>query len=135
MLIEVRAKVAYLEEDKVKKRTETFLVNNCELFVNAEHTVMEYLSELTQAQSYEIQSMRISSIKELCTQFEGEHSFIATLKDIFHDDNGNEKQIKYKVLLWADSLSEANNRTQELARQGYDMLVEGLKQVDYLYLT
>lgn len=135
MLIEVRAKVAYLEEDKVKKRTETFLVNNCELFVNAEHTVMEYLSELTQAQSYEIQSMRISSIKELCPQFEGEHSFIATLKDIFHDDNGNEKQIKYKVLLWADSLSEANNRTQELARQGYDMLVEGLKQVDYIYLT
>jgi acyl-coenzyme A synthetase/AMP-(fatty) acid ligase len=51
------------------------------------------------------------------------------------DDNGNEKPLKYKVLLWADSLTQANQRTVELARQGYDMHVEGLKEVEYEYLN
>jgi hypothetical protein len=54
---------------------------------------------------------------------------------VFTDDDGNEKPIRYKVLLWADSLPEAMLRTAEIVRQGYDMAVEGLKEVDYKYLS
>ena len=60
---------------------------------------------------------------------------MATLKDIFMDDDGTEKQLKYKVLLWAENLTEANRRALELSHQGYNMLVEGIKQVDYIYIT
>lgn len=86
-------------------------------------------------ENFEIQSLRISPIKEVADQFTGEYTFIATLKDIFHDDEGNEKTLKYKVLLWADNLTQANQNVHQLAREGYDMQIEGIKQVDYEYLV
>lgn len=138
MLIEVKAKVARIIDGKTRKRNETFIVDNCQLFVEAEHAVMASLSEEQQMGSiseFEIQSLRISPIREVNNQYTGESTFIATLKDVFVDDQGNEKALKYKVLLWADTLSEAMARTSVFVRQGYDMSVEGLKEVDYEYLT
>jgi hypothetical protein len=61
-------------------------------------------------------------------------TYIATLKDIWLADDGTEKSLKYKVLLWADDLTQANSHIQQLAREGYDMQIEGIKQVDYEYL-
>jgi hypothetical protein len=144
MLIEVKVKVTRIIDDKPRKRTETYIVPNCELFVNAEHLVMNSLSEEQEGglvDSFEIQSLKISPIKEVCDQWledyttSGYPTFIATLKEIFHTDDGNEKALKYKVLLWANNHSQALQRVQELARQGYDMQIEGIKQVDYEYLT
>ena len=138
MLVEVKAKVTRIIDSKTRKRNETFIVNNCELFVDAEHAVLNNLTsdqEQGLVEDFEIQSLRISPIKEVCTEYAGESSFIATLKDVFLTDDGTEKPMKYKVLLWADSLSEAMARTNVFARQGYDMSVEGLKEVNYEYLT
>ena len=144
MLIEVKVKVARIIDGKTRKRTETFLVPDCELFVNAEHLVLHNLSEEQEAgliEGSEIQSLRISPIKEVCDQWlddyilSGYPTFLATLRDIFHADDGSEKTLKYKVLLWANSHSQALQRVQELARQGYDMQIEGIKQVDYEYLV
>lgn len=120
-------------DNKPRKTTETYLVEK-EFFSEAEYTVTKLLSGET-VQEFEIQSMRISPIKELATQFKGEHSFMATLRDIWTDDKGNEKYLRYKVLLWADTLTQANQRVQELSKEGYDMLVEGIRQVDYIYIT
>lgn len=144
MLIEVKVKVARIIDGKTRKRTETYIVPDCELFVNAEHIVMNHLSDEQNGgliDSYGIQSLRISPIKEVCDQWledytiGGDPAFIATLKEIFHTDDGTEKTMKYKILLWASSHSHALQRVQELARQGYDMQIEGIKQVDYEYLT
>ena len=82
--------------------------------------------------------MRISPIKEVAEQFRSDsaiNTYIATLKDIWLADDGTEKQLKYKVLLWAEDLTAANNNAHRLAREGYDMQIEGIKQVDYEYLT
>ena len=138
MLIEVKVKVSRIIDAKIRKRTETFLIPDCGLFVNAEHQVMQSLTQEQQSgvvEEFEIQSLRISPIREICTQFQGESTFIATLKDIFLDDSGNEKPLKYKVLLWANNLTQANQHIQQLSHEGYDMQVEGIKQVDYEYLT
>ena len=54
---------------------------------------------------------------------------------IFHDDDGNEKSLRYKVLLWANDLSQANERAHHLVYQGYDMQIEGIKEVEYEFLT
>lgn len=139
MLVEVKAKVSRIINGKTKRRTETYIIPDCELFVNAEHTVMQKWAEeqeLGLVESSEILSLKQSSIKEICedTLPGSAFSFIATLKDLFHDDNGNEKSLRYQVLLWANDLSQANQRTQQLARQGYDMQIEGIKQVDYEYI-
>lgn len=136
MLIEVKVKVARIIDGKTRKKTETFIVPNCELFVNAEHTVMNSLTnDGNTVEEYQIQSLKLSQIKEIADQFSGEHNYIATLKDIFHENDGTEKTMKYKVLLWADNLTQANTNVEQMARQGYDMHIEGIKQVDYEYLT
>lgn len=138
MLIEVKVKVARIIDGKTRKRTETYVVDNCELFVNAEHEVMSALSEEQSSgtvDNFEIQCLKISPIKEVCTEYTGEFSYMATLRDVFITDDGTEKELKYKVLLWADSLSEAMARTNVFARQGYDMNVDGLKEVNYEYLN
>ena len=139
MLIEVKAKVSRIIDSKLRKRTETYLIDK-ELYAEAEYAVMSSLAneqELGTVESSEIISLRQSPIKEICedTMPGSAFTFIATLKDIFHDDNGNEKSMRYKVLLWANDLSQANQRAQQLARQGYDMQIEGIKQVEYEYLT
>lgn len=144
MLIEVKAKVTRIIDSKTRRRTETFIVPDCELFVNAEHQVMSHLTEEQESgliECSEILSLRQSLIKEVCTQWledytsSGAPAFIATLKETYHMDDGTEKALKYKVLLWASSHAQALQRVQELARQGYDMQIEGIKQVDYEYLT
>ena len=144
MLIEAKVKVSRIIDSKTRKRTETYLVPDCELFVNAEHIVMHHLSEEQESgliENYEIQSLRISPIKEVCDQWledytiGGDPAFIATLKDIWLTDDGTEKSIKYKVLLWAQSHGNALQRVQSLVREGYDMQIEGIKQVDYEYLV
>ena len=140
MLIEVKVKVARVIDGKTRKRTETYVVDNCELYSNAEYRVMSVLiheQEEGTVESFEIQSLRLSQIKEIDDQTINNSipSFIATLIDIFHQDDGTEKKMKYKVLLWADNLTAANRRANELSHQGYDMQIEGIKQVDYEYLV
>jgi hypothetical protein len=140
MLIEVKVKVARIVDGKTKKRTETYLVADCELFSNAEYRVMSSLiheQEEGTVSSSEIVSLRQSPIKEICeeTMPGSAFTFIATLRDIFHDDDGNEKSLRYKVLLWANDLSQANERAHHLVHQGYNMQIEGIKEVEYEYLV
>ena len=137
MLIEVKVKVARIIDGKTRKRTENFVVDR-EFFSEAEYAVT---SNLTNEQSqglvdeFEIQSLKISQFKEIASQFNGNDTFVVTLKDIWLDNDGNEKTLKYKVLLWADDLTQANSNTLRLSREGYDMQIEGIKQVDFEYLS
>ena len=137
MLIEVKVKVARVIDGKTRKRTETYVVDK-EFFAEAELQVLDYLNQERNdglIEGCDIQSMKQSQIKEIATQFNGEFTYIATLKDIWLDTDGTEKDLKYKVLLWAEDLTDANRNIHQLARQGYDMLIEGIKQVDYEYLN
>ena len=143
MLIEVKVKVARVIDGKTRKRSETYVIDK-ELFSEAEYAVMAQLTDEQNGgtvERFEIQSLRISPIKEVCDQWledftlSGYPAFIATLKDIWLTDDGTEKSIKYKVLLWAQSHGSALQRVQSLVREGYDMQIEGIKQVDYEYLV
>lgn len=131
MLIEVKVKVKRIIDNKTKSRTETYLIDT-EFFAQAEMAIVQRLNDEQNSHlldSYDVISLRQSSIKEIYTQYQGEHSYIISLRDIFTDDNGNEKQVKYKVLLWADSMLQANTRANELQRQGYDMAVDIVKEL------
>lgn len=136
MLIEVKANVTRFNGNKKRKRQETYLLQR-ELFAEAEYAVTALLHGQQAGKAvvdFEVLSLRLSPIKEIADQFSGQHSYIATLKDIFHDDEGNEKALRYKVLLWADSLAAATRRAGELQSEGYDMQVEGIKEVNYEFL-
>lgn len=133
MLIEVKVKVTRVIDTKKRKKLETYILNK-ELFSEAEYDVNAILFNDNTVDSFEIQSLKLSTIKEIADQYTGQYSYIATLKDIYHDDEGNEKSMRYKVLLWADDLTSATHNVRELQREGYDMQIEGLKEVDYTYL-
>lgn len=137
MLIEIKVKVTRLINNKKRKSLETYLIEK-EFFAEAEYAITDFLNNQINegnVKTFDILSLRLTPIKEVATQYGGTSSFIATLKDIFHDNEGNEKAIKYKVLLWANDLSSATSRVRELQREGYDMLIEGLKEVNYTYLN
>ena len=140
MLIEVKVKVSRLIDAKVKKLTETYVLDT-QFFTQAEYAVTQLLEKDLKedggtVEDYDIQSLKLSQIKEIDEpSFHPErNSFIATLRDSWTLDDGTVKHIKYKVLLWAEDLTKANQRVQDLAKEGYDMLIEGIKQVDYEYL-
>lgn len=136
MLIEVKAKVAWIIDAKVQKKLETYILDK-EIFAAAEYEVMTLLEgNKTDGiiEDYEIQSLKISTVKEIMTQYEGEYSFIASLRDTILQDDGSEKALKYKVLLWADNISDAMAHAREIASQGYDMQIDSLKEVNYTYL-
>lgn len=137
MLIEVKAKVAWVIDNKIKRKLETYILDQ-EVFANAEYAVMRLLSDHRNegtVDDFEIQGLKISTVKEVITQFQGEYSFIASLRDTMLMDDGSEKTIKYKVLLWADSITEAMTHAREIAQQGYDMQIDSLKEVNYTYLN
>lgn len=137
MLVDVRAKVAWIIDDKIKKQTETFILD-ADTFSQAEYAIMQELSakkEVNLIDDYEILYLKVSAIKEVYTQYEGEYSYVITLKDTTLQDDGSEKSIKYKVLLWASSITDAMSHAREIAAQGYDMQIDGLKEVNYTYLN
>lgn len=140
MLIEVKAKVARVIDNKTRRRTETYVADK-NFFSEAEYQVTRNLNEEQAAgliENFEIQSLKLSQIREideLSFDDNSQPSFIATLIDIFLQEDGTEKKMKYKVLLWAENLTAANRRANELSHQGYNMLIESIKQVDYEYLV
>lgn len=137
MLIEVKAKVAWIIDNKVKKRIETYILDK-EVFAQAEYEVMTLLTtykEESTIDSFELLGIKVATVKEIVAQYEGEHSFIASLRDTFLQEDGTEKTVKYKVLLWADSISEAMSHTRSIAQQGYDLQIDSLREANYTYLN
>lgn len=137
MLIEVKAKVSWIIDSKIKRKQETYILDK-EVFAEAEYAVMNILNtHQTEGtvDTFEITGLKQSVVKEIITDYTGDYSFIATLRDTVHQDDGSEKQIKYKVLLWANNIAEALNHAREIVQQGYDMQIDSLKEVNYTYLN
>ena len=136
MLIETRVKTRKEIDGKSIKGTANFLTDS-DTLVDALATVINHLNVMQSSHLIEdadIISCKQSSIKEVATQFEGDKSYVATLKDTWIDEVGDEKTMRYKVLLYAADLTECNQRVQQLSREGYDMKVESLTEVEMEYL-
>lgn len=134
MLIEIKVREKRKNGDKYRKSVVTYLMEE-EFFSEAESKLMtKFSAEMVDDEDYEILSLRQSQIKEVACQYTGGNNYIATLKDLWTDDDGNEKALKYKVLLWADSLTDATKNATELQKQGYNMLIESVREVNCIYL-
>ena len=136
MLIETKVKLTKEVDGRTFKHTTNYLSDD-ENLVDALATVLSHLHSMQASHLIEdavIISCKQSSIKEVATQFDGDKSYIATLKDVWVDEIGDEKSLRYKVLLYAADLTECNQHVQELSREGYDMSVESLVEVDMEYL-
>lgn len=137
MLIEVKVKVAWVIDGKARKKVETYIIEE-DIFAKAEYKVMTLLGDCVNigtAESFDIMSLKVSAIKEINTQYPGENTYIVALRDTFLQEDGTEKVMKYKVLLWANNISEAMTNARNMASQGYDMQIDSLREVNYTYLN
>lgn len=131
MFYEATIKAARPDEKSgvIKEVTEKIIVENCNLFAEAELKLME-------RQECEVTALKRSAIKEFVnTNKDGENIFIATITTLFIDDNGKNKEISYKVALWANDITEAHNITKNYMRQGFgDMELKGINQTKFVEL-
>ena len=113
---------------ELKQVSEHYIVNNCELFAEVEAKALEEFGN--DCDVFFIARSKIIEIvnqKEVCKPF-----FKATVVDTFTDDDGNEKETKYQMLVCAKDIAEANKIMSEHLKQGFDMHLDGITKTKIL---
>lgn len=138
MYYETSIKHDYLTEDnEVKTMTSKIIVNNANLFSEAEYKALKYANEEwkndTLTTEPDVTAIKRSRIYEFANKPEdGEKIYLATIDDIFVDDNGKEKRIHYLVGIYADDITKAKNSATEYMKQGIsDMLLVGINETKF----
>ena len=105
---------------------ESYLIVDAETFREAEETLQESFDD-------DVIALKRSKIKEIAnTNRNNEPMFIATLVDVFTDENGTEKELTYDIAFFALNIEEAHNFIRLYAQQGYCMEMKALKQAKFL---
>lgn len=117
------------EKGKEITVTEHYIIENEELFAQAEYRLMELCNG-----DCEVTHISKSSIREIVNaKEEGKPFFKATIVDIFVTDDGTEKETTYPVLVCARDITEADRLIKEYMNQGLDdMKLKGIKETKIL---
>jgi hypothetical protein len=112
-----------------KSITEAFFIENCTSWADAEDKMLTYFNS-----ENEVVAMAISKVMDVVncpTQEEKEERYVyrAVIATIYTDDDGNEKEMKYPVLLWAKDFDNAMTIVNEYIAQGLeDMTLVSLQK-------
>ena len=108
---------------------ESYAIENCESFGQAEETLYELLS-YDNIKDVDVIDIKRSKVKEIANAHENtdDKVFMAEIKDVFTKDDGSTKDIKYKILFFAKNFDAAKVFISEYIAQGYDMILIGLKE-------
>ena len=114
----------------IKEKHEV-LVDNCELFAEAEQKVLdEFIYAGTG--DVEVTNMKRSNIMEFVNSHQGgddENIYTATIVSIFVEESGKEKETKYHVGVFAKSVNEATSIVQQYMKMGLqDMRLVSVKE-------
>ena len=117
----------------VKTIREKYLIENVDTFSQAEIALTTYAHALN-IQEVDVSLLKRSKIKEIANHGGKLKSpmFVATLIDVFTDDNGNEKEINYDIAFFAPNIQEAHNFIIYYTEQGYCMEMRSLKQAKFI---
>lgn len=97
------------EKGKEKTVTEHYIIENEELFANAEYRLMELYNG-----DCEVTHVFKSSIREIVNAKEDDKPFFkAVVISIYTTDDGTEKELTYPVLVCAKDMTEANKVIKE----------------------
>lgn len=134
MYYEITDRVKRVKDDGTEKEVNERYITDCLTFAEAEQKGMEAYSDYNT--DGDVVAVKRSNVKEIVNENEEkQHYFKATIVDIFTDDNGNEKELKYYVLIRADNLTEATSKANDYLRQGLsDMRLDGIVKTNILEL-
>ena len=115
---------------RIKEKHEV-LVDNCEIFEDAEQKVLdEFIYAGTG--DVEVTNMKRSNIMEFANSHQGgddENIYTATIVSIFVEESGKEKETKYHVGVFAKSVNEATSIVQQYMKMGLqDMRLVSVKE-------
>lgn len=134
MYYEITDRVTRMKDDGTEKEVNERYITDSLTFAEAEQKGMEVYSGSNL--DGDVVAIRRSNIREIVNENEEkEYYFRATIADISVDEHGNEKELKYYVLIRADDLSEATAKANEYLRQGLqDMRLDGIVKTKILEL-
>lgn len=126
-------KISYVVVDKNgndKTVRESLVLANAESFANAEEIGYDYGSGLT---AIDVTDIKRSNIKEVVNEHtsDDEHLWLVELMGVFTTDEGEEKELKYKVLVFAKTFNAAKTFMSEYIKQGYGMDIVGINKTKY----
>jgi len=110
--------------DKIAR--EKYLVENVETFAEAEAKGYEWCDGET---NLDVIAVKRSKVKEIINTRQSNEDliWIAEMQDVFTTDDGDEKYIKYKVILFAKTIASAHAIMENYIKQGYNMELIGVK--------
>ena len=113
-----------------RNRKQNLILEHAESFANAEEIGYDYGSGLT---AIDVVAIKRSKIKEIANErtSDDEKIFLATLVDVFHNDDGSEKEMKYTIAFFSKSMASANAYINEYAKQGYNMSITKIVESKY----
>lgn len=125
MFYEIKLKVEKENSKGEMKEVVEHFITDVELFAEAEAKGMEqYNGEC------DVFAITQSKIIEMVNKKEDDKPFFkATIIKTYTDDAGNEKEMKYIVLVCAKDITEANKLMQDYMRQGLeDMRLDAIQK-------
>lgn len=98
-----------------KDYKEKYFVENCEVFSEAEYKGFQYYNN-----EADVDAIKKSKVREFVNKRvdDDDDIYIAVIEDIFINDDGEEKRMKYEVGLFAKDIKEATSLTNEYLNQG-----------------
>ena len=111
--------------DVTKK--EQFIMEHCESFTDAEEQLYDYASGLT---AVDVVAIKRSKIREVVNERKDEDDsiWLVELQTIFLTDEGEQRELKYKVLVFAKTFDNAKAFMSEYVKQGYSMDIVSIKK-------
>mgnify|MGYP000338525831 CR=1 FL=1 len=120
--------VAAHGNDRVVKHS--FIIKEAMSHGEAEGITYEECNEQT---DIDVIAVKRSKIKEILNkrQSDADYIFIADVADRTTDENGDEKELVYKMAFYANNADNAFNFIMAYLRQGYNMTLVGLKKTKF----
>lgn len=131
MLYEFKIKVERENaKGELKQISEHYIIDGCELFAEVEAKALEEFGA-----ECDVFAITRSKIKEIVNQKDIDKPFFkATVVDVYTDDNGEEKESSYQVLVCGKNVAEATKIIEEYLKTGFDMRLDGIVKTKILDL-
>lgn len=128
MFYEVALQVNKINEKGEEKTISEKYIVDATLFAEAEEKgLCLYNGEC------DVTAIKRSKITEIINEKEfDKHFFKAIVFDVLTNDNGDEKEIDYHILVCAKDVKDATEKTLEWIKQGYNMELKSISRTKFL---
>ena len=120
--------VQFTQDDKTVK--ENVLTEGFDLFAEVEAKLIE---EYSGYEDVDVTAIKRSKIKEIANARTADDDviFTATLVDVFLNDDGSEKEIKYDLAFFSKNMDTAHAYIKEYVSQGYNLGITKISETKF----